>query len=161
MQRKDQLVIYRTFFFFLTVCVSVRSSVSRNNYKITGEERKKTKQFPALHFDAICSSFYLWHHLRFCLTSSAYCLTRDQFDWLQRTYTGVGLIWSKLRASGWVVVLWPCLCWMSTPCLSREQPTGIPQIWHSSARSRRKREEGRREKKKPSPRILAEYITEK
>lgn len=63
--------------------------------------------------------------------------------WLvRRTYTRVGLIWSKLCTSGWVVVLWPCLCWMSAPCLSWEQPTGIPQIWHTALHAHRENRGG-------------------
>lgn len=106
------------------------------------------KKKATAHFtDAICFSFYLWHHLCFCLTLSTDCLTWHQLDWLQRTYTRVGLIWSKLYTSGWVVVLWPCLCWMSAPCLSWEQPTGIPQIWHAAPHTHRDTErKGKKEK---------------
>lgn len=87
----------------------------------------------------------------FCLTLSPHCLTWDQLDGLRQACTGVGLIWSKLCTSGWVVVLWPCLCWMSAPCLSWEQPTGIPQIWHAAPHTRREREEGKKEKKNTVP----------
>lgn len=129
------------------------------NYLNIAVKKKATAHFT----DAICFSFYLWHHLCFCLTLSTDCLTWHQLDWLQRTYTRVGLIWSKLYTSGWVVVLWPCLCWMSAPCLSWEQPTGIPQIWHAAPHTHRDTErKGKKEKIYiySSPRILAEYITE-
>lgn len=124
-------------------CFSVGSSLCRNYFKIT----IKKESLYSFNFDAICFSFYLWHHLSFCLTVSAHCLTWDQLDWLRCTYTRVGLNWSKLCTSGWVVVLWPCLCWMSAPCLSWEQPTGIPQIWHAAPHTRRERErKGEKEK---------------
>lgn len=108
----------------------------------------KKKRLSSLYFDAICFSFYLWQHLCFCLTLSTRCLSWHQLDWLQRAYGRVGLIWSKLCTSGWVVVLWPCLCWMSAPCLSWEQPTGIPQIWHAAPHTHRDTErKGKKEKK--------------
>lgn len=114
------------------------------NYLNIAVKKKATAHFT----DAICFIFYLWHHLCFCLTLSTDCLTWHQLDWLQRTYTRVGLIWSKLYTSGWVVVLWPCLCWMSAPCLSWEQPTGIPQIWHAAPHTHRDTgRKGKKEKK--------------
>lgn len=131
------------------MCFSVGSSVSRNYYYY----------YCFFFFLKKVPLASLWCNLLLflplasppffsCLTPSAHCLTRDQLDWLLCTHTRVGLIWSKLCTSGWVVVLWPCLCWMSAPCLSWEQPTGIPQIWHAAPHAHRERERKEGKKKK-------------
>lgn len=124
---------YLVLFFFFTACSSLQNFFKKNRLKCSS----------LLDFDAVCFSFYLWHRR----TLSSHCLTQHRFDWRDALRQELGLIWSKLRTSGWVVVLRPCLCWMSTPCLSREQPTGIPQIWHTALHAHREKgEEGRKKK---------------